>query len=396
MIGFTGREGLTINHLCYNDSGKERPVLYRASLSEMVVPYGDPAEQQARKNAFDAGEYGLGYSANSLELGCDCLGLIKYFDGHLCTSRGEPLTIKNAVCMHEEDFGILWKHTDRRLPDKPEVRRSRRLVVSSIATVENYEYGFFWYLYQDGTIQFEVKLTGVLSLGALKPGETSKYGVLVAPQLYAPCHQHFFNVRLDFDIDGTANSVYQVDVVPGERSEQNPYGNAFFAKPTLLETEKQARANLNLETVRTWRIVNEAVKNAVGDPVAYKFFPGDNCVPFAWRDAWWRKRAGFVNYHVWVTPCRPEEKHAGGDYPNQSRGGDGLIKWTEQDRPIANTDVVLWYTFGHTHVPRPEDYPVMPATYIGFTLKPSGFFSLNPANDVPPSAKKEAKAGCCH
>jgi len=396
VIGFTGREGLTINHLCYNDSGKERPVLYRASLSEMVVPYGDPAEQQARKNAFDAGEYGLGYSANSLELGCDCLGLIKYFDGHLCTSRGEPLTIKNAVCMHEEDFGILWKHTDRRLPDKPEVRRSRRLVVSSIATVENYEYGFFWYLYQDGTIQFEVKLTGVLSLGALKPGETSKYGVLVAPQLYAPCHQHFFNVRLDFDIDGTANSVYQVDVVPGERSEQNPYGNAFFAKPTLLETEKQARANLNLETVRTWRIVNEAVKNAVGDPVAYKFFPGDNSVPFAWRDAWWRKRAGFVNYHVWVTPCRPEEKHAGGDYPNQSRGGDGLIKWTEQDRPIANTDVVLWYTFGHTHVPRPEDYPVMPATYIGFTLKPSGFFSLNPANDVPPSAKKEAKAGCCH
>ena len=396
VIGFTGREGLTINHLCYNDSGKERPVLYRASLSEMVVPYGDPAEQQARKNAFDAGEYGLGYSANSLELGCDCLGLIKYFDGHLCTSRGEPLTIKNAVCMHEEDFGILWKHTDRRLPDKPEVRRSRRLVVSSIATVENYEYGFFWYLYQDGTIQFEVKLTGVLSLGALKPGETSKYGVLVAPQLYAPCHQHFFNVRLDLDIDGAANSVYQVDVVPGERSEQNPYGNAFFAKPTLLETEKQARANLNLETVRTWRIVNEAVKNAVGDPVAYKFFPGDNCVPFAWRDTWWRKRAGFVNYHVWVTPCRPEEKHAGGDYPNQSRGGDGLIKWTEQDRPIANTDVVLWYTFGHTHVPRPEDYPVMPATYIGFTLKPSGFFSLNPANDVPPSAKKEAKAGCCH
>ncbi|MFL5340575.1 MAG: primary-amine oxidase [Gemmataceae bacterium] len=397
VIGFTAREGLTINDLCYDDGGRRRPVLYRASLSEMVVPYGDPAPQQARKNAFDAGEYGLGMCANSLELGCDCLGLIKYFDGHLCTSRGEPLTIKNAVCMHEEDFGILWKHTDRRLPDRPEVRRSRRLVVSSIATVENYEYGFFWYLYQDGSIQFEVKLTGVLSLGALQPGESSKYGTLIAPQLYAPCHQHFFNVRLDLDIDGAANSVYQVDVVPGERGADNPFGNAFFAKPTLLQTEKQARANLNLETVRTWRIVNEGVKNAVGEPVAYKFFPGDNCVPFAWRDAWWRKRAGFVNYHVWVTPYRPEEKHAAGDYPNQSRGGDGLIGWTEQDRPIADTDVVLWYTFGHTHVPRPEDYPVMPTTYIGFTLKPSGFFAENPANDVPPSPKKEAKAGgCCH
>jgi primary-amine oxidase len=396
VIGFNAREGLTINHLTYNDKGRQRPILYRASLSEMVVPYGDPAEQQARKNAFDAGEYGLGTCANSLQLGCDCLGHIKYFDGHLTNSRGELYTVKNAVCMHEEDFGILWKHTDRRL-NTPEVRRSRRLVVSSIATVENYEYGFFWYLYQDGNIQFEIKLTGVLSLGALPPGEKSKYGTLIAPQLYGPIHQHFFNVRLDLDIDGAANSVYQVDVVADEPGEKNPFNNAFYAKPTLLKTEKQARANLNLETTRTWRIVNESVKNACGEPVAYKFFPGDNCFPYATRDAWWRKRAGFVNHHVWITPYNEAEKHAGGDYPNQSQGGDGLSRWTEQDRPVANTDVVLWYTFGHTHVPRPEDYPVMPTAYIGFLLKPNGFFDLNPANDVPPSPKKaEAKGSCCH
>jgi primary-amine oxidase len=334
--------------------------------------------------------------ANSLELGCDCLGLIRYFDGNLCDSRGRPLTIKNAVCMHEEDFGILWKHTDRRL-NTPEVRRSRRLVVSSIATVENYEYGFFWYLYQDGNIQFEIKLTGILSLGALPPGEKSKYGTLIAPQLYAPGHQHFFNVRLDLDLDGVNNTVYQVDVVPDEPGAANPFGNAFYAKATPLATEKQARANLNLETARTWKIVNPNVKNRTGEPVGYKFFPGDNCFPFASRDAWWRKRAGFVNHHVWVTPFADGEKHAAGDYPNQSQGGDGLPKWTDQDRPLTNTDVVLWYTFGHTHIPRPEDYPVMPTAYIGFTLKPNGFFDLNPANDVPPSAKKvAAKGGCCH
>jgi len=396
VIGFSAREGLTLHHLRYQDQGKTRSVLYRASLSEMVVPYGDPAPQQARKNAFDAGEYGLGMCANSLELGCDCLGLIKYFDGHLCTSRGEPLTIKNAVCMHEEDYGILWKHTDRRL-ETPEVRRSRRLVISSIATVENYEYGFFWYLYQDGNIQFEVKLTGVLSLGALQPGDKARYGALIAPQLYAPNHQHFFNVRLDVDLDGAANSVYQVDVMPDEPGPANPFENAFRARMTLLETEKQARANLNVETARAWKIVNPQVRNAVGEPVGYKFFPGDNCYPFATKNAWWRKRAGFVDHHVWVTPYREEERHAAGNYPNQSQGGDGLPRWTEQDRPIANTDVVLWYTFGHTHVPRPEDYPVMPTAYIGFMLKPNGFFTENPANDVPPSAKKSAvKAGCCH
>ncbi|HEY1861402.1 MAG TPA: tyramine oxidase, partial [Gemmataceae bacterium] len=349
-----------------------------------------------RKNAFDAGEYGLGMCANSLELGCDCLGHIKYFDGHLCTSRGEPLTIKNAVCMHEEDFGILWKHTDRRL-NTPEVRRSRRLVISSIATVENYEYGFFWYLYQDGNIQFEVKLTGVLSLGALPPGEKARYGNLIAPQLYAPNHQHFFNVRLDVDLDGTTNSVYQVDVLPDEPGPQNPFENAFRARTMLLETEKQARAHLNLETARGWKIVNPQVRNAVGDPVGYKFLPGDNSFPFASKNAWWRKRAGFVDYHMWVTPFREEERHAAGNYPNQSQGGDGLPRWTEADRPIANTDVVLWYTFGHTHIPRPEDYPVMPTAYIGFLLKPNGFFTENPANDIPPSAKKTTeKAGCCH
>ncbi len=395
VIGFSAREGLTLHHLRYRDQGRDRSVLYRASLSEMVVPYGDPAPQQARKNAFDAGEYGLGMCANSLELGCDCLGLIKYFDGHLCTSRGEPLTIKNAVCMHEEDYGILWKHTDRRL-NTPEVRRSRRLVISSIATVENYEYGFFWYLYQDGNIQFEVKLTGVLSLGAVHPGEKPRYGAMIAPQLYGPNHQHFFNVRLDVDLDGTANSIYQVDVVPDEPGPQNPFENAFRARMTPLETEKQARAQVHVETARTWKIVNPHVRNAVGEPVGYKFFPGDNCVPFASKNAWWRKRAGFVDYHVWVTPYHEEQRHAAGNYPNQSQGGDGLPRWTEEDRPLTNTDLVLWYTFGHTHIPRPEDYPVMPTAYIGFMLKPNGFFNLNPANDLAPSAKKAAGGGCCH
>jgi primary-amine oxidase len=384
VIGFNGREGLTINHLCYRDQGRKRSVLYRGSLSEMVVPYGDPAPQQARKNAFDAGEYGLGYCANSLELGCDCLGFIRYFDGHLCTSRGESLTIKNAVCMHEEDYGILWKHTDRRL-NAPEVRRSRRLVVSSIATVENYEYGFFWYLYQDGNIQFEIKLTGILSLGALPPGTKSPYGSLIAPQLYAPNHQHFFNMRLDLDLDGVANTAYQIDVEGEAPGPKNLFENAFCAQARLLKTERQARAHLNLETARSWKFVNPAMLNALGEPVGYKFMPGDNCFPFASKNAWWRKRAGFVDHHVWITPFREEERHAAGNYPNQSQGGDGLPRWTEADRAIEDTDLVLWYTFGHTHLARPEDYPVMPAAYIGFMLKPNGFFAENPGNDIPPS-----------
>jgi primary-amine oxidase len=264
-----------------------------------------------------------------------------------------------------------------------------------VSTVENYEYGFFWYLYQDGTIQFEVKLTGVLSLGASRPGVTPPHGNLVAPQVYAPNHQHFFNMRLDFDLDGADNSVYQVDIMPDPIDEQNPFENAFRAQATLLTTELAARGHLNLETARTWKVVNPNVRNAVGEPVGYKLLPGDNSFPFASPNAWWRKRAGFVDHHVWVTPNRPDEQYGAGNYPNQSRGGDGLKRWTAADRPIENTDVVLWYTMGATHIPRPEDYPVMPTMYIGFTLKPNGFFTENPANDVPPSSSHNGAAHCC-
>lgn len=166
----------------YEDQGRERPILYRASIGEMVVPYGDPGESSYRKNAFDIGEFGIGTMANSLVLGCDCLGTVRYFDVHVCDSRGRPVSLKNAVCLHEEDAGLLWKHTDWRT-GQTETRRSRRLVVSFIATVGNYDYGFYWNFYQDGTIQCEVKLTGIVNTTALKPGEQSRFGSEVAPRL---------------------------------------------------------------------------------------------------------------------------------------------------------------------------------------------------------------------
>ncbi len=394
VIGFSAREGLTIHHVRYQDGSRQRSILYRASMTEMVVPYGDPSTTQYRKNAFDVGEYGMGMCANSLQLGCDCLGYIQYLDADLVDSRGRALTIPNAICIHEEDFGILWKHTDRRMPDKPEVRRSRRLVISSVSTVENYEYGFFWYFYQDGNIQFEIKLTGILSLGAVHEGEKPIYGAMIAPSLYAPNHQHFFNMRLDVAIDGIDNTIQQFDVVGDPVSEQNPHGNAFHAVATDLRTELQARANLDTSTGRTWKFTNPTVTNAVGNPVAYRFLPGDNAVPFASREAWWRKRASFVNHHVWVTPFHEDERFAAGDFPNQSQGGDGLEAWTAANRAIQNTDVVFWYTFGHTHIPRMEDYPVMPAAYIGFLLKPSGFFHENPGNDLPPAKAAASHASC--
>lgn len=391
-IGFTPREGLVLYTVSYRDGGRERPILHRASLSEMIVPYGDPSPGHWRKNAFDAGEYNIGALANSLELGCDCLGEVRYFDAVLGSGSGRPFTLKNAICLHEEDFGMLWKHYDMRTGET-EVRRSRRLAVSFVATVANYEYGFFWYLYQDGRIEFEVKLTGIVSTGAVQPGERPQYGQLLNQSgLYAPIHQHFFNVRLDLDVDGRENSLYEVHTEAVPPGPENPEGNAFFARSSLLRTESEAQQEVDPLSARYWKVVNHSSLNALGEPVAYKLLPHGNVRPFAQPDSSVARRAAFTRKHLWATPYEPSERHAAGDYPNQHPGGAGLPEYTAADRSIEETDLVLWYTLGSHHTVRPEDWPVMPVQYAGFELQPSGFFDSNPALDVPPPGAN----GHCH
>jgi primary-amine oxidase len=381
-------EGLVLHTIGYEDGGRVRPILHRASVSEMVVPYGDTGPMHNWKNAFDAGEWGLGRMANSLSLGCDCLGEIRYFDVTFGNERGEPYTIENAICMHEEDYGIVWKHVDLH-GGTTEVRRQRRLVISSIATVGNYEYGFYWYFYLDGSMQLEVKLTGVMSTMAVTGGDGASDEVgnaeMVAPQLAAPYHQHLFNVRLDFDVDGVTNTVYEVDSVPEPPGADNPLANAFTTEATPLVSEQEAQRVVDPSRSRVWKIVNPEVCNRLGEPVGYKLVPASTPTLLASPESSVGRRAAFATRNLWVTPYRAEERRAAGDYPNQHGGGDGLPRWTAADRPVADTDVVVWHTFGVTHIPRPEDWPVMPVESTGFLLAPVGFFERNPALDVPPS-----------
>jgi primary-amine oxidase len=388
-VGFTPREGLVLNQVSYRDRGRRRPVLFRASLSEMVVPYGDPSPTHFFKNAFDAGENGVGIAASSLTLGCDCLGEIRYLDAAVANGDGMPVPIPNTICIHEEDTGVLWRHIEWRTGEG-EVRRGRRLVISSFSAIGNYDYGFFWYLHQDGSIAYEVKLTGVLSTGAVAPGERPRHGVLVAPGLNAMVHQHYFNVRLDLDVDGPDNSVVEVSTESTARGPDNPHGNAFEVRRRQLRTESEARRRVDPQTARWWEIFNAHRRHRLGEPVGYRFIPGENVRPFADLDAAVMKRAGFIGEHLWVTPYAARERYAAGEYPNQHPGGAGLPEWTAADRSIVDRDLVVWYTFGHHHVPRAEDWPVMPVATIGFTLRPVNFFDRNPALDVPPPVAHRA------
>ncbi len=389
-VGFSSREGLVLHDIAYDDDGRRRQILRRASIAEMVVPYADP--DRFYQSPLDIGELNVGTMTNSLTLGCDCLGAIHYFDVATVAADGAAVTIPQAICMHEEDDGILWKHTDFRT-GQVEVRRGRKLVISNVVTVGNYEYGFFWYLQQDGMIQCEIKATGIVATQARAENEPSEYGKLVAPYLNAIHHQHVFCARLDFDLDGGPNSVTETHTETVPKGPDNPHGNAWKTVTRTFATEREAIRDLDITEARSWTVVNPESHNAVGRPVGYRLVPGENTVPFATPDSSLRSRAGFIDHHLWVTPYDPEERYPAGEFPYQHRGGDGLPRWTEADRPIESTDVVVWYTLNHHHVPRPEDWPVMPVARLGFMLKPWGFFDRNPGLDVPPTERGE---GSCH
>ena len=387
-LGWDPYEGLVLHQVGYDDDGRTRSILHRASISEMVVPYGDPGEVQGWKNAFDAGEWGLGRMTQSLTLGCDCLGEIHYVDVTMADEQGNPWVVPNAICLHEEDAGIGWKHVDL-TSGTHEVRRQRRMVISHIATVGNYEYGFYWYLYLDGTIQLETKLTGIMSSQAVPSGTTDAdlpYATLVAEGVAAPVHQHLFCARLDLDVDGTTNRIEEVEAEVVPLGPDNPWANGFRARATLLATESAAQRETSASTSRRWRVTNPAVRNGLGEPVGFQLLPVMSTPTLLARpESSVAQRAGFATHNLWATPYEPTERRAAGDFPNQHAGGAGLPEWTTADRSLEDVDVVLWYTFGVTHLPRPEDWPVMPVESTGFLLSPYGFFDRNPALDVPPS-----------
>ncbi|GAA3092609.1 primary-amine oxidase [Kribbella aluminosa] len=393
-IGFDQVEGLTLHQLGFHDrsQGRVRPIVYRASVAEMVVPYGDPSPVRFWQNYFDAGEYSLGKEANSLALGCDCLGEIHYFDAVVADDDGRPRRIDNAICMHEEDFGVLWKHTDS-YNGTSSTRRQRRLVISFFITVGNYDYGFYWYLYLDGTIELECKATGVVFASAY-PGAGYPWASEIAPGVGAPYHQHLFSARLDLMIDGVGNAVDEVDAVRVPVSGENPYGNAFTRRSTRLRTEGEAARLADGAVGRTWQLVNPEVTNALGQPVGYTLHPEGQPTLLADPSSSIARRAAFTTKHLWVTAQDDDERYPSGRFVNQSRGNTGIDTWTRADRDIDGTDIVVWHTFGLTHFPRPEDWPIMPVDYTGFTLKPSGFFNQNPALDAPrPTSTSD---GCCH
>ncbi|KAK7513134.1 copper amine oxidase [Phyllosticta citriasiana] len=387
-VGFNQREGMVLYDVRYDG----RSLFYRLSLSDMNIPYADPRHPYHKKSAFDLGDTGAGMMANNLKLGCDCLGSIYYLDSVLSDDKGGIIDMPNVVCIHEQDAGIGWKHTNFRT-GRAAVVRQRELVLQSIITVANYEYILAFQFNQAAELMYEVRATGILSTQPIDEGLTVPWGTVVHPGVLAAHHQHIFSLRIDPALEGHSNRLVYSEALPMPRSDFNPHGTGYYT--TEVPVTSSTGLDLNTATNRVFKIQNTAVRNPVnGLPVAYKVMAPDFQKMISDEQSFNHRRAEFADHNIYLVkhdatqPPLRADLFAGGLYTNQSRGGTGVRSWANRAEPTLDTDILLFVQFGINHVPRIEDFPVMPCEILKVALKPVNFFDRNPALDVPQSEQR--------
>ncbi|KAK6330431.1 hypothetical protein TWF696_003527 [Orbilia brochopaga] len=391
-VGFNHREGMVLYNVTYDG----RDLFYRVSLSDMAVPYGDPRKPYHRKQAFDLGDAGAGVMANNLKLGCDCLGTIGYLSFPLADDKGEPMVMQNCICVHEQDAGIQFKHTNYRTGNSV-ISRMRELVLQSIITVANYEYIFAFIFNTAGELTYEIKATGILSTAPIDQSikDCPKFGTIVHPGVLAQHHQHIFSLRIDPAIDGFGNKViYEEAKRMDPEDPVNPFGIGYFVQETSVDTESGLLESP--ENNRVFKIQNPKHINPINNkPVGYKIQAPPFQKLMASEGSWHFKRAEFADKAIYVTKYHDWEFFSAGDYTNQSRGGHGVREWCKRNTKFdteQGDDVVVWVQFGINHIPRIEDFPVMPVETVKVHMKPVNFFDKNPALDLPPSTQEVNKS----
>jgi primary-amine oxidase len=381
-VGVDPRRGLEVHDVSFADGARQRSVLYSGSVSEIVAPYGDSTFGTWYPR--DEGDYGMGiYSMSSAVALNDVPGNAAFLSATMHDHLGRPIEVPRAIAVYERDGGLLWRHANRS-------RRARQLVVSGHSTIDNYDYQFNWIFGQDGEIDGEVILSGIMNVNRTsRMRDTAHaeghalFGHLVAPGINAPNHQHFFSYRLDLDVDATSNRLYEVDMNAPTQGTENPKGELFAMRERRLTTEREAMRDVSFSAARLWRVANTHETNSLGQVSSYTLVPSATTPAIPLDGSAPRRTAGFIGHQLWVTPFTPDELYAAGEFQNLGRDNEGLPRWTSADRPINDRDIVLWYTLGVTHIPRPEDWPYMPAHRAGFRLVPTSFFDRNPVLDVP-------------
>eukprot|EP00744_Colponema_vietnamica_P013236 GILI01018552.1.p1 GENE.GILI01018552.1~~GILI01018552.1.p1 ORF type:complete len:733 (+),score=178.82 GILI01018552.1:188-2386(+) len=388
------RVGVMLSNVRYLDStreGKEemREVMYQGYMSEMWVPYMEPTPEWYYKNYFDVGEYGIGLVSSQLSKGVNCPSNAVFLDAVLADVFGRKMAFPDAICIFERYTGdVTWRHTD---DEFAESRKEVELVIRHIPVVSNYDYNIDAIFKLDGTIRWRVGATGMDAMKAVTAATATKaaelkqdaHGGIIAPHVLAPYHDHYFNFRLDLDVDGPSNSFVKEKLVTKRLPEGHPRRSVWTVEKETLRKEGDALLNINLEKPSVWKVVNEDKATAIGNVVGYQIAPEGNVMPLLDKDDLPQVRGAFTNYHLWVTPYSRRERYAAGIYPNEAVREDGLPHWTKQNRNIEKTDIVAWYTMGFHHVTRQEDFPILCTHWGSFSITPYNFFERNANLNLP-------------
>jgi len=383
------RLGPVMSRITYRDGNQKRQVAYQLSTAEMFVPYMDPSQTWAYRAYMDIGEYGFGALSSPLKPGSDCPVNATFVDAVVSDDHGKPLTLKNVVCVFERDTGDpLWRHYEF-FTDSHESRPNVELVVRMAPEVGNYDYLLDYAFNRNGEIDVRVGAYGIIATKGVATrnmhdptaAADTQYGTLVAPNLVGVNHDHFMSFRVDLDVDGQDNRLVEDKFVKRTLS-GNPLRRSLWQiERSVVGTEGA------IETMHepAWfRVESSSRENSLGNPTSYQLMPGHSDLSLLDPEEPQQQRASFSGSALWVTRYKPDENFAAGTYPNQNRLVEGLPKFVADHESVANTDLVLWYTVGFHHQTRSEDYPVMPAMWHSFTLRPFNFFDRNPGLDVPP------------
>jgi len=385
------RVGPVLNLVRFDDGGKARSVLYEASLSELFVPYMDPADGWATRVFSDAGEFFNGGILKPLREGTDCPATAVYLDGLVANGSGTPVLRPHLACLYEVlGTGPAWRHAEG-----GEVwgRPSRTLVLRSAAVLGNYDYLLDWRFEQDGSIRVAAGATGIIETKGVAAAKAEgsdhshtgaeEYGHLVGENLVGVNHDHFFSFRLDLDVDGADNSFVVHQLQQKRLPPETHRKSIWVVEPFTAHTEKDAMMDIHLDRPAMWIFENPTVHGPLGHPTGYEIMAGQTAASLLDPDDGAQRVGAFSTHQLWVTPYSPDERYASGVYPTAGRGNDGLATWTKANRAIENTDIVAWYTLGFHHMPRSEDWPVMPVMWHDFVIRPFDFFPSNPVLTLP-------------
>lgn len=388
------RPGLVVSNLDVNDAGTWRSVIYQTHLSEVFVPYMDPSEGWYWRTYMDSGEYGFGLFLSPLRAGIDCPTHATFLPATIADDAGNPLVIPDAICVFERDIGDpAWRHFEifAQTPETPvpaEGRPATELVVRTASEVGNYDYLIDYRLQQNGQINIYVGATGLdavkgvaaASMNDPTAAKDTEWGTLIAPNLVAANHDHYFNFRVDFDVDQPVNHFSTMDIVPAKVPQDSPRTSMWTVQHSMPHSELEARYRLSAMEPRYFHISNPEREGYLGHEPGWMIHHGNVAYgPFDFVSDPAMKRNAYIEYSVWNTVYDPDRRYAGGKYAMQSDGSDTLAEWVKEDKPLMGQDIVTWFTAGFHHIPRMEDWPVMSTEWKTVHIMPHNFFAHNPA-----------------